>query len=429
MALAGGAKVIVPESRGLLVRRGGPLSRRTAHCRAFDAGAERHGARQRRGDGGAQAPRRRARATATPSTPSCCGSAVNNDGSEKVGFTAPSVAGQAAVIAEALAVADVDRPRTSATSRRTARARSLGDPIEIAASDRAFRATTDDVGFCAHRLGQDEHRPPRCGRGRRRADQDGRWRSSTRRSAALQLHARRTRRSTSSGSPFRVERRAGAVAARLAPRRAGVSSFGLGGTNAHIVLEEAPAPRGAETPARRTSCSCSRRRTPSGARRPRPRDSRGTCAAHPRRRSRTSRTRSRSGVASGRTARALVVQRRRGRRGRARAARSAAARDRRGAARGARRRLHVPRRGRAVRRHGRRLYAAEPVFRAAIDECAALLRRRSSARRCAPCSIRARSRRSDATARRAPPSRCRAVRGRVRAGPRSGSSGASCRRR
>ena len=61
----------------------------------------------------------------------------------------------------------------SATSRRTARARGLGDPIEMAALTQAFRAATPDARLLRRRLGQDQHRPPRRGGGRGRADQDG----------------------------------------------------------------------------------------------------------------------------------------------------------------------------------------------------------------------------------------------------------------
>ena len=67
------------------------------------------------------------------------GSAINNDGARKVGFTAPSVDGQAEVIAEALDAAGVSPETRSATSRRTARRPPLGDPIEIAALTQAFR--------------------------------------------------------------------------------------------------------------------------------------------------------------------------------------------------------------------------------------------------------------------------------------------------
>src|SRR5262249_41197764 len=76
------------------------------------------------------------------------GSAINNDGAGKVGYTAPSVDGQASVIAEALSVAGVD-PRTIRYVEAHGTATILGDPIEVAALTRAFRTSTSDRGFCA----------------------------------------------------------------------------------------------------------------------------------------------------------------------------------------------------------------------------------------------------------------------------------------
>jgi acyl transferase domain-containing protein len=75
------------------------------------------------------------------------GSAINNDGSSKVNYFAPSVDGQAAVIAEALAVADVtadtiDYVETHGTGTP------LGDPIEVTALTQAFRVTTEQTGYC-----------------------------------------------------------------------------------------------------------------------------------------------------------------------------------------------------------------------------------------------------------------------------------------
>ena len=108
--------------RGYLYQEGGILSP-DGHCRAFDAAGARHGRRQRRRRRGAEAPGRRARRRRHASTPSIRGSAINNDGARKVGYTAPSVDGQAEVIAEALAAGRRRARRRSATSRRTAPAR------------------------------------------------------------------------------------------------------------------------------------------------------------------------------------------------------------------------------------------------------------------------------------------------------------------
>ena len=173
------------------------------------------------------------------------GSAINNDGSVKVGYTAPSVEGQAAVIAEALAVAGVDagddRLRRGPRHRHAARRSDRGRGADPGVPRRAPTRTR----LLRPRLGQDQHRPPgRRGR-RRRADQDRRWRCEHG-EIPPSLHFERAQpaRSTSPASPFYVNDRAHAPGRRDgAPRRAGVSSFGIGGTNAHVVLEEAPARR------------------------------------------------------------------------------------------------------------------------------------------------------------------------------------------
>src|SRR5262249_38252396 len=77
------------------------------------------------------------------------GSAINNDGSDgKIGFTAPSVAGQSEVISEALALARVS-PHTISYVEAHGTATALGDPVEVAALTRAFRAHTTATNFCA----------------------------------------------------------------------------------------------------------------------------------------------------------------------------------------------------------------------------------------------------------------------------------------
>ena len=76
------------------------------------------------------------------------GSAVNNDGSHKIGYTAPSVDGQAKVIRAAQSVAEVD-PDTITYVEAHGTGTELGDPIEIAALTKAFRARTQKNGFCA----------------------------------------------------------------------------------------------------------------------------------------------------------------------------------------------------------------------------------------------------------------------------------------
>ena len=99
------------------------------------------------------------------------GAALNNDGSSKVSFTAPSVDGHAQVIAMAQALAGID-PQTISYIEAHGTGTSLGDPIEIAGLTQAFRAGgATGNGFCAHRFGEDQYRPSRRGGRRRRAHQ------------------------------------------------------------------------------------------------------------------------------------------------------------------------------------------------------------------------------------------------------------------
>ena len=99
------------------------------------------------------------------------GSAINNDGAAKVGFTAPSVQGQAAVIAEAQAMAGVTGDEIQYIEAHGT-GTSLGDPIEVAALTKAFRQTTDAKGFCALGSVQDQYWPYGCGGGSRRRHQN-----------------------------------------------------------------------------------------------------------------------------------------------------------------------------------------------------------------------------------------------------------------
>ncbi|HYR08626.1 MAG TPA: acyltransferase domain-containing protein, partial [Longimicrobium sp.] len=173
------------------------------------------------------------------------GSAINNDGADKVGYMAPGADGQAAVIADALSVAEVDA-RSVGYVEAHGTGTTLGDPVEVAALTRAFRAHTQDTGFCG--LGSAKtnlgHLDTAAGvTGLIKAAlavRDGIVPASLHFTAPNpKLEIERT--------PFYVTGRTAAWDGP-APRRAGVSSFGIGGTNAHAVLEQppSPAPRGAD---------------------------------------------------------------------------------------------------------------------------------------------------------------------------------------
>ena len=100
------------------------------------------------------------------------GSAINNDGARKVGYLAPSVEGQAEVIAEALEFAGVSADDISYVETHGT-GTVVGDPIEVRALTQAFRKIGRPQRLLRHRLAQVERRPPRRGGRRRRTDQDG----------------------------------------------------------------------------------------------------------------------------------------------------------------------------------------------------------------------------------------------------------------
>ena len=236
MALAGGVSVHFPQHAGYVFDEGMILSP-DGHCRPFDA--EAGGTRPSSG-AGVVVLKRLSEAMADRDTiyAVILGTAINNDGAGKAGYTAPSVDGQVEAIAMAQTIAGVD-PRSISYIEAHGTATPLGDPIEIAALTEVFRASTPDIGFC--RLGSLKanigHLDAAAGVG-------GLIRT------ALALHNREfpplvNFRSPNpqlklETSPFMASGEVSYWPGELGPRRAGVSSFGIGGTNAHAVLEEAP---------------------------------------------------------------------------------------------------------------------------------------------------------------------------------------------
>lgn len=165
------------------------------------------------------------------------GTAINNDGSRKVGFTAPSVDGQADAVAEALSVAEVD-PSTVTYVEAHGTGTRIGDPIEVAALHQAFGHTGADhrcaLGSVKTNIGHLDTAAGVVGLIK----------------AALAMRARELPPSLHCPTPnpgLALGEGPFYVNTELAPwpgdvLRAGVSSFGIGGTNAHVVLEEAPLP-------------------------------------------------------------------------------------------------------------------------------------------------------------------------------------------
>src|SRR5450755_4344775 len=237
IALAGGVSVTVPLASGYMYQHGG-IASPDGHCRAFDASAG--GAVPGNGVGIVVLRRLAdARASSDAIAAVIRGTAVNNDGSLKVGFTAPSVGGQAEVIAEALAVAGVDAGTVGYVETHGT-GTALGDPIEMAGLTRAFREHTQEKGFCA--IGSVKSNVGHL-------DAAAGVTALIKAALALQHEAipatlnytRPNPELALDTSPFFVNADLRSWPRREVPRRAGVSSFGVGGSNVHVILEEAPA--------------------------------------------------------------------------------------------------------------------------------------------------------------------------------------------
>jgi acyl transferase domain-containing protein len=239
LALAGGVSINVPRVTGYLYEPGMILSP-DGHCRAFDARAQ--GTVAGEGVGVVVLKRLRdALADGDHVRAVIRGAAINNDGSLKVGYTAPSVDGQAEAIARAHAMAGVD-PATITYVEAHGTGTELGDPIEIAALTQVFRAGTDRRGFCA--IGSVKTNIGHLDAAAGVAGLIKTVLALEHRALPPSLHFEAPNPNIDFASgPFQVNAALTAWSrSDEVPRRAGVSSFGIGGTNAHVVLEEAPAP-------------------------------------------------------------------------------------------------------------------------------------------------------------------------------------------
>jgi amino acid adenylation domain-containing protein len=240
IALAGAASVNLPQNSGYLYEQGMIYSP-DGHCRAFDAAAQGTVA----GSGvGVVVLKRLDQALADGDCVRAVikGSAINNDGRTKVGYTAPSVEGQVAAVAEAQAVANVSA-RSISYVEAHGTGTALGDPVEIAALTQVFRSSAVDCSFCA--VGSVK---TNIGHLDAAAGIAGLIKSTLALENRLlppSLHFTSPNPKIDfSNSPFYVNSQLTEWKSDTGvPRRSGVSSFGIGGTNAHVVLEEsAPCP-------------------------------------------------------------------------------------------------------------------------------------------------------------------------------------------
>jgi amino acid adenylation domain-containing protein len=236
MALAGGVSITFPQKRGYYYQDGGMVSS-DGHVRAFDADAQ--GTVFGSGLGVVLLKRLEdAIHDGDQIYAVIRGFAVNNDGAAKVGYTAPSVEGQASVIAMAQEAAGVE-PESIGYIEAHGTGTPLGDPIELAGLTKAFRARTNRKQFCTIGTAKTNvgHLDIAAGvTGLINAThivRDGVFPPT--------LHFNQPNPNFDfQNSPFRVTNKRTEWKVESGPRRAGVSAFGVGGTNAHVVLEQAP---------------------------------------------------------------------------------------------------------------------------------------------------------------------------------------------
>ncbi|MCZ6701571.1 MAG: type I polyketide synthase, partial [Ignavibacteria bacterium] len=234
MALAGGVRVSIPQVTGYQYNEGFILSS-DGHVRAFDAKAS--GTVPGEGVGLVMLKRLEDAIADRDNIHAIIkASAANNDGSLKAGYTAPSVEGEAEVIATAQAIAEVN-PETISYIETHGTGTLVGDPIEITALTQAFRLKTNKKGFCA--IGA-----VKCNIGHTDIASGIAGLIKT----ILSLKNKAIPPSINydtpnpaidfENSPFYVNTKLQDYKSSGNPRRAGVSAFGLGGTNVHVVLEE-----------------------------------------------------------------------------------------------------------------------------------------------------------------------------------------------
>ena len=238
LAVAGAVAVRTPQETGYLYAEGEIFSP-DGHCRTFDA--EARGTVFGSGVGTVVLKRLADALRDGDSVRAVIkGSAINNDGAVKVGYTAPRVETQARVIRAAQRAAEVD-PGTISYVEAHGTGTPLGDPIEVAALKKAFGAAGGRRAFCA--LGSVKTNLGHLETAAGIAGLIKTVLALQHRQIPPSLHFERPNPALElDGSPFYVNTRLAEWISDGRPRRAGVSSFGIGGTNAHVILEEAPAP-------------------------------------------------------------------------------------------------------------------------------------------------------------------------------------------
>jgi polyketide synthase PksN len=245
MTLAGGVSIKMPQKSGYMCQEGMILSS-SGHCKSFDARADG----TIFGNGAAVVVLKRIEDAVSDKDHIYAvikGTAINNDGNRKAGYIALSVEGQADVIRTAHQVSQVE-PESITYIETHSTGTSLGDNIEIEALKLAFN--TDKKGFC--RIGSVKGNIGQLDNAAGVTSLIKTVLALNHRLIPPTIHFEVPNPQIDfKNSPFVVNSRLTPWESNEGPRRAGVSSFGIGGTNAHVILEEAPEFRGQKTEDRR----------------------------------------------------------------------------------------------------------------------------------------------------------------------------------
>ena len=238
IALAGGVSIAIPKKRGYVYRKGG-IASPDGKCRTFDAKAR--GTVFSSGVGIVTLKRLEdALADGDSIWAVIKGAAINNDGALKVGYTAPSIQGQTDVITRALTSAAI-RPDQIGYLEAHGTATELGDPIEMAALNQSFLGTAEQRHFCA--IGSVKTNVGHLNNAAGIAGLIKAIMCVKEGVLVPTLHFEEPNPAIDfANSAFYVNTQLKPWPSHQCQRRAGVSSFGIGGTNAHVIVEEPPLP-------------------------------------------------------------------------------------------------------------------------------------------------------------------------------------------
>ena len=236
MAVAGGCALMLPQHAGHYYEEG-MINSPDGHCRAYDRDAK--GTIFGSGSGAVLLKRlEQAVADGDPIYAVIKGSAVVNDGGQKMGFTAPSMLGEYRAISQAIENAGIDAASIGFVEGHGT-GTPIGDPIEVQALTKAFRHTTQNKGYCA--LGSVKTNIGHMGIASGIAGFIKSVLALHHKSLPATLHFKEANPAIGfENTPFFVSNSTREWPAGTTPRRAGVNSLGIGGTNVHVILEEAP---------------------------------------------------------------------------------------------------------------------------------------------------------------------------------------------